>query len=136
MCLPKTVVGGMICVVESGKSMTLHLYDHGTRPLRYKIRRAQDTRKFPKLNITFRYDGGFGKDYYGCIAVPEFQIDIAGAMTYTADHDLSELNYEFDMNEYDTSGVIKYIDEITVRLYTQANSFHGYVNAIYDSFRN
>ena len=107
MCLPRVSLHCMICILETGKSMTCYRYDHGRGPLKYKLRRDRNTRKFPELESTFFCDGGFGKDYYGCIAVPEYEIDIAGAMTYDADHDSLKLNYEFDLNEYDDNDVCR-----------------------------
>ena len=134
MCLPQFKAVCVISIIESEKSMTLYLYEHGRTPITYNIRRDENTKKFPKLAVKFWYNGGFGKDYYGCIAVPECQIDIAGVMSYDSDKDSINLEYEFDMNDYDNNDVIKNLNEITVRVYTQPDNFHGYVNSTYGTF--
>ena len=134
MSLPICNLDCIISIIEAEKPISLYDYHETERPINYRIIRDPNTRKFPILNITFWAEGGFGKHYYGCIAVPQFQIDIAGVMTYNANYDSLKLNYEFDMNEYDNNDVIKNVDEIIVRLYTQPDNFHGYVNSIYGTF--
>lgn len=130
MSLPICNLDCIISIIEASKLISLFDYHETEKPINYWIVRDPNTRKFPILNITFWAEGGFGKHYYGCIAVPPFPIDIAGAMTYDSQTDSMDLKYEFDMNEYDANPIIKNLDVFVVKIYTQSNSFRGYCNRL------
>ena len=117
-----------IAIWQPEKSLLgLLKYTHKKPPICYKIERDHSTGKFPELDITILCNRVVGRHFYGCIAVPEFEIDIAGIMSYHSDEDCLIWNYNFDVNEYN----IKNVNEVTVRVYTQPDSFQGYCNAIF-----
>ena len=108
---------------ETGRFTQFNNDDCGAN-INYKIYRDFKTGEFPRLKISYTYEVGYTDCIYGCIAVPEYDIEYVCELSMYEELDCWFLEWGFDFNkdeipeEEEEIPKKEDVNEVFVKIYT------------------
>ena len=98
MCFPRQIIMPSFLFITEEKTSKMTVCGAYTL---YALRREKITDKFTRLNIKFwRGGGGFGSNLHLSVSIVDTEIHETRCISYNADKDCCEVEFEFDMNKY------------------------------------
>lgn len=83
----------------------------------YQVYRCLHTGTFPELKITFTFEDGYTDCIYGCVAIPEYDVEYACELSQDEEGGCWFLEWNLNLNVEDQ--IPEEVNEVSIKIYTR-----------------